>query len=340
VAGAFKLPRSPWPWLRLLLVAALLYWVVERNGRGRIIQALLNANPAWTVVGALAFFVSILAGAYQWHLLLRLQGIRYGYRASFNSYYSGLFLNNFLPGTVGGDALRVWDVHRSEASGVGKAAAATLLDRLLGFSALAFFSLLALAYEFQRNVLPRDLLRHLMWMVAIIFLCFAAILLPLLSRRTSKFLHMVIRILRLRRVDTAYAKIQLSLTAYKARWREMGYMFVLACLVQFLRVTTQAFSAWALHLSLAPSLFFSFVPLIALAAVLPLNVGGWGLPQGLAVYLYALPGVFAVPVAGYDVHSAAAALAFLPTAIGMVVMLGGGFYFVLRPSSSSGRRTA
>ncbi len=341
MAGKFKLPAvSPWAWVRLILVAAMLYWVVERSGRGRILQVLASANPAWTLAAALCFFLSILAGAYQWHLLLKLAGIGYGYGACFRSYYSGLFLNNFLPGTVGGDALRVWDVHRSEATGVGKAAAATLLDRLLGFSALAFLSLLALAYELQKNQLPQSLLHRLLWTVGLVSLGFLLVLLPLLSRRISRALHAVIRMVGLRKLDTAYVKIQNSLEAYKTRWASMGYMFVLACLVQFLRVAVHAFSAWALHLSLAPTLFFSFVPLIALVAVLPLNVGGWGLPQGLGAYLYALPGVFAMSAnAGFDVRSAAAALAFLPTVIGMVVMLGGGFYFVFRSSASPRNKT-
>jgi uncharacterized protein (TIRG00374 family) len=333
--------HKPWFWVRLLIVAAVLYWVVAHNGRERIAQALLGADPKWAFAAAVCFFLSIVAGAYQWHLLLKFQGIEYGFGGCFRSYYAGLFLNNFLPGTVGGDALRVWDVHRSEATGVGRAAAATFLDRLLGFSALAFFSLLALAYEFHRNELPADLLRHLLWSVGSVSLAFLLLLLPLLSRRTSKVLHAIIRALGFQKLDAAYAKAQDSLVAYKARWGNMGSVFVLACVVQFLRVGVHALSAWALHLSLAPTLFFSFVPLIALAAVLPLNVGGWGLPQGLGAYLYALPGVFSISAGSVlDVRSAAAALTFLPTAIGMVVMLGGGFYFVFRPSSSAQGRAA
>src|SRR5690606_25769602 len=115
-------------------------------------------DARWLAAAAVCCFLSILLGAYQWNLLLRIQGIDFGFGAAFRSYYSGMFLNNFLPGTVGGDALRVWDVHRrqlarKEAS-LGKAAASTLLDRLMGFSALSVFSLLALALEFHRRDLP------------------------------------------------------------------------------------------------------------------------------------------------------------------------------------------
>jgi uncharacterized protein (TIRG00374 family) len=329
--------RSLGFWLRLFLAAGLLAWVVERNGQARIAEALLAANPVWVAVAAFGFFLSILAGAYQWHVLLQLQGIAYGFRACFRSYYSGMFLNNFMPGTVGGDALRVWDVHRRESAsgGLGKAAAATLLDRLFGFSALAFFSLLALAYELQRRELPPGLLRHLLLAVSAVSLCFAFLLLLLLSRRFSGGVHAAVRAWGFARLDAAYAKVQDSLLAYKSRRRRMAAVFAIACLVQLLRISVHALSAWALHLSIAPSFFFTFIPLIALAAVLPLNVGGWGLPQSLGAALYALPGILAPAASGaFDAHAAAAALAFLPSVIGMFVMLGGGFYFVVGRSEA------
>jgi uncharacterized protein (TIRG00374 family) len=292
------------------------------------------------VAAAACFLVSIFAGALQWHMLLRLQGIEYGFFPSFRSYYSGLFLNNFMPGTVGGDALRVWDVHRSESAegGLGKAAAATLIDRLLGFSALSFFSLLALGYELQRDTLPGGLIRHLLLAVGAVCACFALLFVLLLSKRISGALHAAIRSLGWEKLDAAYQKVQNALFAYKARRRRLLPVFVVACVVQLLRVGVHALCAFALHLTIAPAFFFSFIPLIALAGVLPLNVGGWGVPQGLGAYLYALPGILTPDaVSGpFETGSAAAALAFLPSAVGMVVMLWGGFYFVSgRPRKTS-----
>jgi uncharacterized protein (TIRG00374 family) len=331
--------RSPWMWARLAVVAGILWWVAARNGGARITNALLGADPRWVAAAAAAFLLSVVAGAWQWQLLLKIQGIRFGFGACFRSYYSGMFLNNFLPGTVGGDALRVWDVHRRqqehEPASLGRAAASTLLDRLMGFSALSFFSLLALALELHRQDLPRGLLLNLLQAVGAVSAVFVLLLLLLLSRRFSGALHAVIGMLGMERLGNVHAKIQDSLQAYRARWGRIGAIFLVACLVQLLRVSVHAFSAWALQLSLAPAFFFSFIPLIALTAVLPLNVGGWGVPQGLGAYLYSLPGILTASAAGaalaFDPKAAAAALAFLPTAIGMVVMLGGGFYFVFRP---------
>ncbi len=328
--GVLRTLRSPAFWLRLLLTIGMLVWVVRGNGGLRIGTALLAAQPGWALAAAVVFFLSILGGAYQWHLLLRLQGIDLGFAACFRSYYAGMFLNNFMPGTVGGDALRVWDVHHSErTAGVGKAAAATVLDRVLGFAALAFFSLLSLVVEFHRRELPLTLLHHLLAIVGAVSVCFGCLLAVLLSRHAAAALHTGIRALGLRRIDAAYAKMQASLAAYRGRWKNMAAVFFVACLVQVLRIAVHALSAGALRISIAPSLFFSFIPLIALAAILPVNVGGWGLPQSLGAYLYGMPGVLARAHAGFDRPAAAAALAFLPSVIGMAVMLGGGFYFVM-----------
>ena len=344
VSGIGKGGARLWFWLRLALVVLILWWVVERNGRERIAQALLAADPRWVVAAAVVFFLSIVAGAWQWHLLLRIQGIAFGFRDCFRSYYSGMFLNNFLPGTVGGDALRVWDVHRrqlaEQQSSLGRAAASTLLDRLMGFSALSVFSLIALALEFHRQDLPHGLLVKLLQAVGTVSAAFILLLLLLLSRRFSGALHALIRALGLERLGNVHAKVQESLQAYKARWGRIGLIFLVACVVQLLRISVHALCALALQLSLAPAFFFSFIPLIALTAILPLNVGGWGVPQGLGAYLYGLPGVLTAATAGvaaygsgaFDPKAAAAALAFLPTAVGMLVMLGGGFYFVFRPS--------
>jgi hypothetical protein len=202
----------------------------------------------------------------------------------------------------------------------------------MGFSALSFFSLLALGFEFQQGDLPAGLLLHLLQAVMAVSVAFLLMLLLLLSRRLSGALRAILNALGLHRLGNLHAKIEDALEAYKARWGRIGGIFLIACLVQLLRVAVHACCAWALHLTLAPAFFFSFIPLIALTAVLPLNVGGWGVPQGLSAYLYALPGILTASTPDFDPAAAAAALAFLPTVVGMVAMLGGGFYFVFRSS--------
>lgn len=314
-----------WFWARLLAVAAILWWVVHRNGKGRIVDSLVSADPAWVILAAAIFFLSIALGAYQWYLLLRFQGIGWGYPACFRTYYSGMFLNNFLPGTVGGDAMRVYEVHRSD-PGLGKAVAATFLDRLMGFFALSCMSVVAVALTLWKGTLDQSVFRHLLYAVGVVFACFMAVLSMLLSRRLASITHALIRWTGMKWLDEAYAKVQDTLRAYHARRRQMAFVVLVSFAVQFLRIAVHWMASLALGLSIDPAFFFTFIPIIALVAVVPVNLGGWGLPQSLGTYLYTLPGVIASGTP--DPNVSAAALAFLPSVVGLVVMLGGGFYFV------------
>jgi uncharacterized protein (TIRG00374 family) len=315
--------KLAWFWLRLAAALAILYFVIRKNGRGRILESLAGAHTGWVLLGAVLFFLSIVAGAYQWFLLLRLQGIDLGYRACFRAYYSGMFLNNFLPGTVGGDALRVYEAKRGN-DGWGKAVAATFLDRLIGFFTLSLLSLVAVAFALWRGNLDQTVFRHMLYAVGVVFGIFVTVLVLLLSRRIASLVNAIIRWAGMRWLAEAHERMQGILRAYQARWREMLWIVAVSCVVQILRIDVHWFSGIALGARISPVFFFCFIPVIALAGVVPLNVGGWGIPQSIGTYLYTLPGVLAAD----DLNATAAALAFLPSVVGLVVMLGGGFYFV------------
>ncbi|MDB5104556.1 MAG: putative rane protein [Fibrobacteres bacterium] len=348
-----------WFWLRLVAAVCVLWWVIEKNGRGRIMGTLLSAKPGWVALAALFFFLSVVAGAYQWYLLLRMQGIGFGYRACFRTYYSGMFLNNFLPGTVGGDALRVYEVKKGS-DGWGKAVASTFLDRLIGFFTLSLLSLIAVGIALFRNTLDQSVFRHLLYAVGLVFAIFVIVLVLLLSRRIASLVHALIHWTGMKWLEEAHARMQDILLAYRSRWVEMSFVILVSCVVQILRIDVHWFSALGLGVRISPVFFFCFIPVIALAGVIPLNVGGWGIPQSIGTYLYTLPGVLApLAVAGIQAYSAnaavpgaagqgiggdlnvtAAALAFLPSVIGLVVMLGGGFYFVRGRSAVAAAETS
>jgi glycosyltransferase 2 family protein len=235
-----------WFWLRLLAVAALLWWVVHKNGRGRIMETLLSADPAWVLLAGAVFFLSILLGAWQWWLLLRFQGIEWGYRASFRTYYSGMFLNNFLPGTVGGDAMRIYEVHKS-AEALGKAVAATFLDRLMGFFSLSLMSVIAVGILLWKGTLDQSLFRHLLYAVGVVFGCFVVVLSLLLSRRLSSIAQAIIGWTGMKWLGDAFAKIQDTLKAYHARRRKMAGIILISLAVQALRVIVHWLASLALR---------------------------------------------------------------------------------------------
>ncbi len=331
-----------WFVLRLVIVSALLFYVVRKNGGVAILYSISAADPFWVAMAALSFFLSIVAGAYQWFLLLKYQGLAYNYPSSFRTYYAGLFFSNFLPGTVGGDALRVYEVQKTTA-GMGKVLAATVLDRLFGFFVLSLFALVAVVLSMGQESLRMDDFRYLLFTVGFVFICFVGVLFLLLSRRVSSHLHALIRRFGFKWLDDLYVRVQELCLAYRSQHTRMAKVLLVSSVVQILRINVHWFAALGLGIGISPVFFFCFIPIIALAGVVPINVGGWGIPQSIATFLYTLPGVIAGVPYGVAAGASAAALAFLPSVVGFVVMVGGGFYFVFRKPivpPHSGRESA
>ena len=303
----------------------MLYWVIERHGAANLARSLAAAVPAWVAAAAAIYFVSIVVGAYQWYLLLKYQGLDYSYYRSFRTYYAGTFLNNFLPGSVGGDALRVYEVQKST-SLLPKVAAATFFDRMIGLWALSCFSLAAVLYTLARGSVNETAFRHMLLAVSVVFLVLAGILTALLSGRLARLIHRLLNRKSLAWLNELYSRVQDVCRVYRSRPGALTWLLAVSVLVQILRITAHWCCAFSLGLAISPVYLFTFIPIIALAGVIPLNIGGWGLPQSIGTYLYTLPGV--IGGHGGDVKVTAAAMAFLPSVVGLVVMLGGGFYFV------------
>ena len=254
--------KKTWFWLRLLAAVGLLWWVVQKNGQGRILEEFRQAHIAWVLAAAAMFFLSVVGGAYQWYLLLRIQGIGMGYRACFRAYYSGMFLNNFLPGTVGGDALRVYEAKQGD-DGWGRAVAATFLDRLIGFFSLSLLSVIAVAITLLRRTLDQAVFRHLLYAVGVVFGIFMLVLILLLSRRIASLVHALIGWAGMKWLAEAHTRMQGILLVYRARWPELLWVAVISCGVQILRIDVHWFSALALDVRISPVFFFCFIPVIA-----------------------------------------------------------------------------
>jgi uncharacterized protein (TIRG00374 family) len=86
--------------------------------------------------------VVVLAGqiayAWRWALLLREVGLAIPFTTVVRQYFVGMFVNNFLPSTVGGDVAKV--AYLGPNHGYRRVAASLVVDRLLGVGLLALLA--------------------------------------------------------------------------------------------------------------------------------------------------------------------------------------------------------
>lgn len=127
------------PWLslvlRLLVVAGLLAWIASRVDLAAFARTLAAADARWlAAAGFLVVFAHLIA-AWRWHRLLRAAGSTWHFGRSLAVYAAGVFLGLFIPTGVGGDVYRLARV-RGSGAGLALGATTILLERAIGLFAL------------------------------------------------------------------------------------------------------------------------------------------------------------------------------------------------------------
>jgi uncharacterized protein (TIRG00374 family) len=134
---SFSLP------LRILVSGGLLAYLIWRSDPAKIWQSWQQARLELIVLAVALQFLGVALSAAKWWVLLRARGERQPFLWLLGAYLAGQFANNFLPTTVGGDALRIAQLGRRVGS-YSQASASVFVERLTGFLALSLIANLAL----------------------------------------------------------------------------------------------------------------------------------------------------------------------------------------------------
>ncbi|MBM4118156.1 flippase-like domain-containing protein [bacterium] len=315
--GAARRRRPLLTLLKLALTVALVAFLLARISPGAALALVGRARLAPLAAALAIFALSVVLGAWQWGRFLAALGIRLRPGELTQLYWVGLFFNNFMPGSVGGDLVKVLDLSRRARDPVA-ASAATLADRLTGLSALAALAMLAAAGLWADPAL-RPLARGIL-IGGTLFLLLGALfyldpLLRLLYRLGERLSLWPAGGLRARAIE--------QLRRLRRQRALLLRLFALSLLVQGLRVAVHYFVGLALLGMAGPELpaYFLAVPPLAFALTLPLTLGGFGLREGLALPLFAPLGVSG---------EAAVAIELLAYLAMLAVSLVGGLLFLRR----------
>ncbi|MBO7551392.1 MAG: flippase-like domain-containing protein [Fibrobacter sp.] len=235
----------------------------------------------------LCMFLSNFSACLQWKLLLEKQGVKLSYWRLLKLYYVGLFFNNFMPGNVGGDVKKVYDIRMQGGQDtVGAGLTATFFDRLFGLFFITLFAIAVGLLFFMHDAEQRAFMWPSLW----IFFGFCVLFASLFSRRLGLLLNRILcRILP--------EKIGLRLTHMFRRFQSFRTVNLwlaitgLSAVTQSLRIFVHYFCGMAVGVDLTMSWYFYYIPLVAIVSALPISIGGFGPRELLAQSLFARAGV-------------------------------------------------
>jgi uncharacterized membrane protein YbhN (UPF0104 family) len=132
-------------WLRLggTAISILLFvWLISRQNWHEVWRYLQHL-PFWLLPAALlCYLTGMLANAVRWYILLQAPKIRISFWTTVKIVFTGAYVSNFLPSTIGGDTVRfVGLMHLTSDRAIGLAS--VVLDRLINLS--AFLTVLPLS---------------------------------------------------------------------------------------------------------------------------------------------------------------------------------------------------
>jgi uncharacterized protein (TIRG00374 family) len=269
----------------------------------------VRSLPASIAVGGLLLLVLLsFLCVFRWQIVMRQFGRMLGFRLTTRLFFEGLFFNQALPSTVGGDGVRIYRAFRA---GLPLAVAinSVVLDRVLGLTSLMLLAALAqpLFYERVASV-PARLTFTAVFVLAVtgIFVLLLLAYMPGWARRW---------------------KVARGLVALSHAARQAFTTPAILLPVTLLSIVGHLISVVVFYLladSLALGVSFLdclvMVPSVLLLATVPVSVAGWGVREGAMVAAFGLLGV---PAGG----AAAASVLF---GIGMAITaLPGGLLWFL-----------
>lgn len=301
--------------LKTVVSLVLVGWLLHKIGIENLFAQISRANPRWILLSLMVFSISNLLGALQWYGLLRLKDISLPFYKVLLYYHVGLFFNNFLIGNIGGDAFRVYDIHKS--SGNSKSAISTVIfDRFIGFFALSSLAMITALFWIHQIGSQSTFFTTIG-----ILLSWVLIITVLFRENWAKMFSWSIKTWLPQSIYDKLKVIYYDLNQFRHHKMMLLWILMVSFCVQFLRIITHLFAARAVGVQTNFVYFLVFIPIIALFASLPISLGGLGVREQSGVALFLKVGVGSAQVVVFE---------FIAYLIGIFASLPGGIYFAFR----------
>jgi glycosyltransferase 2 family protein len=274
---------------KVCVTLAALGWLARSIEVGAVGRALRQVDPVTLGAAALLMFCHVVVVGWRWHRIIDHLGGRWRLRDSMRWTFVGVFFNQALPSSVGGDAVRVWSLYR-QGAGLGLAFGSVAIERTTGLVVMGVMvSLAALSLDpavfdpWTRNGLL------LVGPVAAVSLFALVVLGDAVSTRLPPSIASAIRGL----TD--------GLKSFTDSRRRLLEILALAAAAAGLNLLAFILLGRALGMHLDVAACFALAGGASLLAVLPVSLGGWGVREAAMVGLLAPLGVSAVSAVAVSV---------------------------------------
>jgi len=257
--------------MKVIVSAGLLAWILSRIPVDSLVLSLAKCQWTSLILSFVTVNFCILVSALKWRPLLTVYGIQIPFARLLSFYYAGLFANNFLPSSIGGDTLRIYKVARVSGK-IKEAAASVVMERLLSSLALALTAAAALGLVSKLG--GENFICWVVGGIAAACLAVMGILFCCPFRENSKAGQWLCR-----------------MGGYREHPYVLGKVLLLSFLFQGLLVLANVFAFQSAGANMPLLNHFLYIPVIMAVSMLPLSINGLGIREGMYIALYSYAGL-------------------------------------------------
>jgi uncharacterized protein (TIRG00374 family) len=298
----------------LVLTAAAVGYLVWKIDLGTTLDVLADTNLAWFALATAIMVLTVPVLALRWGWLLAAHDIHEGVPWMTRAYFVAYTAGQFLPTSLGGDAVRVVETARRHTGRTAVVTGTVVLERGMGGAATLLLGAVAFVLSIGRYDIGAYLWIEGLFVfgaLALGFLFFARSARPLL-RRVEPLLE---RLRLARPLRLFYEGIHHFRSRPRLLWKAFG---VTLCVLA-VRILSIWACARAVGIDLDPLVYYVFGPLYLLVMLVPFTLNGLAVREAFFVSFLGGVGV------GADQAFAAGFLYFLVTLIlalpGALIML-------------------
>jgi hypothetical protein len=255
---------------------AILVWRIPSFDFSEVIPELTPTSAFWLSTAATLTLLALVLSAVRWQRVLEVLGLHAPLQRLLSHNLAGQFVSNVLPGTIGGDVLRVSRLSRENGDSPDSFAS-VVLERLTGWLVLPIISVVG----FMLNPPLRHLGRATQ--VAMGLALFTLIALCALLAAASD--HRIGGRLNEREGwRSFFGAVHVGLVRMREEPREAVSVILAGFAYQLALVLAAVAAAKALGVGPAGlTALLAFFPAVAIAQVLPIGISGLGVREGAFV---------------------------------------------------------
>ena len=263
-------------WFRALLTAAVLAYLASTIDLGDTARALAKLSPlaAIAVLALLAIDRAVII--WRWIILIRATGQRVAAKSAAWIYLVSSFIGSFTPGGIGGDAARAYTLTQ-RTSQASDAVASIAMDRVLGLFSLLLVGLAGAVAWGRQTGRPAGIL--LLTAAAGASGCVALLWADRWARAA------IPERWRSRGIGLRFTRMADAISQYRGQRRAIGAVLLLSIGLQLLRIVQAYLLGTGIGIDVPFSYYLVFMPIGLIGLLLPISIGGFGLPQGFIVAL-------------------------------------------------------